>query len=247
MSLMNSTGDKASSFRMANFKDLQKAAKDFRYLLNRGYPRKTSLELVGNRYGLTFDERHLLHRGVFSDSDSQSRRRKIIPIEAIKNKDLAVDGHNVLITVEAGLSGRPLILADDGFVRDISGLSGSFKKTEVTEKAILLIVTFLKKWRPRHTLFLFDAPISKSGMLAQELRSLLQKEGLPGDALAMKVPEKTLIGFQGVIATSDTGIIDRSEKVLDLAGDIIRTKIGSMSLLKLKRGRLIKSRRIWEK
>ncbi len=48
------------------FKDLQEAAEDFRYLLNRGYPRKATLELVGNRYGLTFDERHLLHRGVFS-------------------------------------------------------------------------------------------------------------------------------------------------------------------------------------
>ena len=244
---MNSAEGKSHLVRTANFKDLQKAAEDFRYLLNREYPRKASLEIVGNRYGLTFDERHLLHRGVFSDADSEARRKKIISIKAIQSKDLAIDGHNVLITVEAGLSGRPLILADDGFVRDISGLSGSFKKTEVTEKAIRLIVTFLKKWRPRHTLFLFDAPISKSGILAQELRGLLKKEGLPGDALAVKVPEKTLIGFQGVIATSDTAIIDRSEKVIDLAGDIIRTKIGSMSLLRLKRGRLIKTRRIREK
>jgi hypothetical protein len=196
------------------------------------------LEIVGNRYGLTFDERHLLHRGVFSNTDSEARRKKIISVKALRNKDFAIDGHNVLITVEAGLSGRPLILADDGFIRDISGLSGSFKKTEVTDKAIRLTVKFLKKWKPRHALFLFDAPISKSGILAQELRALLKKEGVPGDALAMKVPEKTLIGFQGVIATSDTAIIDRSEKVIDLAGDIIRTKIGSMSLLKLKRGRI---------
>jgi len=63
----------------------------------------------------------------------------------------------------------------------------------------------------------------------------------------MKVPEKTLIGFPGVVATSDTAIIDRSKKVIDLAGDIIRTRIGLMSLLQLKRGRLIKKRRIREK
>jgi hypothetical protein len=240
MFLMNSAGGKSTSVRAAKFRDLQQAAEDFRYLLDRAYPRKASLELVGNRYGLTFDERHLLHRGVFLDADSEARQKKIISPKEIKNKDLAIDGHNVLITVEAGLSGRPLILADDGFVRDISGLSGSFKKTEMTEKAIKLIICFLKKWRPRHMLFLFDAPISKSGILAQELRTFLKKEGLPGDALAMKVPEKILIGFQGVIATSDTAIIDRSKRVIDLAGDIIRTKIGSKSLLKLKRGRLIK-------
>jgi len=247
MSLMNSAEGKSSLTRKAKFNDLQKAAVDFRYLLNREYPRKASLEIVGNRYGLTFDERHLLHRGVFSDADSEARRKKIISIKTIKSKDLAIDGHNVLITVEAGLSGRPLIFADDGFMRDISGLSGSFRKTAVTEKALQVIVTFLRKWKPHHVLFLFDAPISKSGILAQELRGLLKKEGLPGDALAVKVPEKTLIGFQGVIATSDTAIIDRSEKVIDLAGDIIRTKIGSMSLLKLKRGRLIKRSRIRDK
>jgi len=235
MSLMNSAGRKSPLIRAAKFKDLQKAAEDFRYLLNRGYPRKASLELVGNRNGLTFDERHLLHRGVFSDKDSESRRKKIISIKEVPNKNLAIDGHNVLITVEAGLSGRPLILADDGFIRDISGLSGSFKKTEVTDKAMRLIVGLLKKWRPRNVLFLFDAPISKSGILAQEMRALLKKENLPGDAMAVKVPEKILIGFPGVIATSDTAIIDRSKRVVDLAGDIIRMRIGLKSLLRWKR------------
>jgi len=39
--------------KASTFKDIQKAARDFRFLLNEGYPRKASLELVGNRYGLT--------------------------------------------------------------------------------------------------------------------------------------------------------------------------------------------------
>ncbi|MGD0916500.1 MAG: DUF434 domain-containing protein [Thermodesulfobacteriota bacterium] len=204
------------------FEDIQKSAEDFRYLLNRGYPRKAVLELVGNRYGLTFDERHLLHRGVFSSADSKARQKKLIPIKEIQNKNLAIDGHNTVITIEAGLSGRPLVLADDGFVRDISGLSGSFKKTETTGEAIQLIVNLLKKVKPRQTLFLFDAPISKSGELAQEVRNKLKRENLLGDAIAVKVPEKILIGFPGVIATSDTAIIDQSGEVVDLAGNILR-------------------------
>jgi hypothetical protein len=244
---MNSSKIRWAANKTSRFQDLQKAAEDFRHLLNRGYPRKGSLELVGNRYDLSFDERHLLHRGVYSDGDSEVRQKKIISPKGIKNKDLAVDGHNVLITIEAGLSGRPLILADDGFVRDISGLSGNYRKTGVTEKAIALIIQFLNEWGPRNTLFLFDAPISKSGILAKELRVLLKKKDLPGDAIAVKVPEKILIGFPGVVATSDTAVIDRCDKVTDLAGNIIRTEIGSMSLLRLKRGRLIKRRRISEK
>ena len=218
-----------------NFKNLQRAAEEFRYLLNRGYSRKASLELVGNHYQLTADHRHLLHRGVFADLEARSRRGKKISAKDLFQKDLAIDGHNVLITIEAGLSGRPLILGDDGFIRDISGLSGRFKMTETTDKAIRLIIHALKYMKPRQTLFLFDAPISRSGKLAQEVRKQLRKENLPGDALAVKVPEKVLIGFQGVIATSDTAIIDQSKKLLDLAGHILGKKTKLESLVQLER------------
>ena len=234
---MNSSRRKSTEIDTFDSEDLQEAAQDFRYLLNRGYPRKPSLELVGNRYQLTFDQRHLFHRGVFSDADSKSRHKRKIPIERIRNKDLAIDGYNVIITIEAGLSGRPLILGDDGFIRDISGLSGNFKKTEKTEEALQLILDIVKRVKPLKTLFLFDSPISMSGELAQEVRSLLKKESLLGDAKAVKVPEKILIGYPGVIATSDTAIIDQSKEVVDLAGDIIVQKIRSKSIIRWKRKR----------
>ena len=143
-------------------------------------------------------------------------------IQRIRNKDFAVDGYNVVITVEASLSGKPLVLGDDGFVRDISGLSGNFKRTERTEEALQSILNVLKRIKPCKTFFFFDSPISRSGNLAQTVRDLLKKEELSGDAQAVKVPEKILIGFPGVVATSDTAIIDQSEKVVDLAGYIIR-------------------------
>jgi hypothetical protein len=235
MSIMNSTGDKSTVDYMLKSKDLQKPGEDFRYLLNRGYPRKAALEWVGNRYQLTSDQRHLLHRGVFSDADSKSRRKRKIPIGKVRNRDLAIDGYNVIITIEAGLSDRPLILGDDGFIRDISGLSGNFKKTEKTEEAFQLILDIVKRVKPLKTLFFFDSPISMSGELAQEVRSLLKKESLLGDAKAVKVPEKILIGYPGVIATSDTAIIDQSKEVVDLAGDIIKKRSGLKSLLRWKR------------
>jgi hypothetical protein len=234
---MSSTWDVANSVGILNFKELQEAAEDFRYLLNRGYPRKAALELVGNRYQLTSDQRHLLHRGIFSDADSKSRRKSKIPIGKVRNRDLAIDGYNILITIETGLSDRPLILGDDGFIRDISGLSGNFKKTEKTEEAFQLILDIVKRVKPLKTLFLFDSPISMSGELAQEVRSLLKKESLLGDAKAVKVPEKILIGYPGVIATSDTAIIDQSKEVVDLAGDIIVQKIRSKSIIRWKRKR----------
>jgi hypothetical protein len=232
---MNSAGGKPTAVKNFKVGVLQEAAKDFRYLLNRGYTRKAALELVGNHYQLFSDERHLLHRGVFSNHDSRQRRQKTISLKEIRNKDLAIDGYNAVITIEAGLSKRPLILGDDGYVRDISGLSASFKKTETTERAIQLIFDALRKMKPCKTLFLFDSPISRSGTLAQEVRSLMEKEGLSGDARAIKVPEKILIGFPGVVATSDTAIIDQSKEVVDLAGHIIRKRIEPESLLRWKK------------
>lgn len=218
-------------------KNLQKASEDFRYLLNHAYPRKAALELVGNRYQLTSDQRHLLHRGVFSDLDAKVRRKKKILPNQIRGCDLVIDGHNVLITIEAGLSGRPLTIGDDGFIRDISGLSGSFQKTERTAEALQLLLDLLKRVKPRQTLFLFDSPISRSGELAQEVRGCLRKENLPGDAMAVRVPEKILIGFPGRVATSDTAIIDRSHKVVDLAGYVLSKQKKLKSLIRWRRKR----------
>ncbi len=213
-----------------NTNDLHEAAEDFRFFLNRGYPRKGVLELVGNRYGLCSDQRHLLHRGVFSHADAKSRRKKIVLFDRMRNQKLAVDGYNVIITIEAGLSGRPLIKGDDRFIRDISGLSGRFRKTAKTEEALSLIFKVLKKFTPLHSLFLFDAPISRSGLLADEVRNRMEKEGLPGDAEAVRVPEELLNGFPGLVATSDTAIIDSCAGVVDLAGHILG-KMKRISLL----------------
>jgi hypothetical protein len=214
--------------------DLQDAAIDFHYLLNRGFPRKTSLELVGNRYGLSFDQRHILHRGIFSDSDAKARKGKRVSLQNLRNRKVAIDGHNVLITVEAALAGRPLVSSNDGFIRDISGLSRNFRKTKLTDEAIHLVLDVLKRARPLYSLFLFDAPISKSGLLAYDVGEHLKKEGLRGGSVAIKVPEKVLFEFSGIVATSDTVIIDRSEAVFDLAGSIIKNRIRAGSLVTLR-------------
>jgi hypothetical protein len=214
---------------------LHEAAIDFRYLLNRAYPRKPSLELVGNHYQLTFDERHLLHRAVFSDGDARKRLKKKVSPQKISGQELAIDGYNVVITIEAALSGRPLVFGDDGFLRDISGLSGNFRRTRRTEESLRLIFAFLTERKPRRTMFLFDSPISNSGTLAQEVRRYLQEMDIPGDAKAVRVPEDILIGFPGIVATSDTAIIDQSSKIVDLAGFLIRQRVPSAPILQFKK------------
>ena len=132
---------------------LKEAAADLRYLLNRGYPRDAALRLTGNRYNLDHDGRHLLRRGVCADAVADERRSKQVTVEALHGARLAIDGHNCIITVESAVKGRTICLADDGFVRDIAGLSGGYRATKETAQALDLIMEFLQSAGPAEVRF----------------------------------------------------------------------------------------------
>jgi hypothetical protein len=205
--------------------ELWKAAEDLRFLLNQGYPRDASLQLVGNRYNLDHDHRHLLRRGVFTASLAGQRRNKKVSLEEIRGKGLVIDGYNCLITLESALKAKAILLADDGFIRDISGVSGGYKAGPETEQALDLIIDLLLDGGSAKVLFLLDAPISGSGELAARIRDLMKERGLWGDAQAVKVPERMMAGYKGIIASSDTAVIDQSEQVFDLAGHLITERL----------------------
>ena len=207
--------------------ELWEASEDLRLLLNRGYPKDASLQLVGNRYNLDSDARHLLRRGVFPHDLAEERSAKQVSVKRLKGAGLAVDGHNCLITLESALKNKPLLLADDDFIRDISGVSGGYRQSKETKEALALIMDLLVKTGPREVLFLLDAPISGSGELATRIRKIMEEHGIAGDASALKVPEHILAGYEGIIASSDTAVIDQAEQVFDLAGYLIREKVGT--------------------
>jgi hypothetical protein len=202
-------------------KSLWDAAEDFRYFLNRGYPKEGSLQLVGNRYGLTQDLRDLLRRGISPAHVAEERKKKKVSVKDIRGDGFAIDGYNVLITLESALKEKTILLADDGFIRDISGVSGGYRESDETTEALRLVIDFLHASRPVESLFLFDSPISGSGELAAQIRALLNERGIRGDALAVKVPERIMEEYEGIIASSDTALIDKAQKVFDLAGYLI--------------------------
>ncbi|RLI54237.1 MAG: DUF434 domain-containing protein, partial [Candidatus Thorarchaeota archaeon] len=99
---------------------IKKAAQDLKYLLDRGYNKKTSLNLVVNRYKLNENQRNFLQRYVFSERDIQMHRSRLLSIEKISGRYIVIDGYNVLVTVEAILNKRNLVRGMDGFLRDTS-------------------------------------------------------------------------------------------------------------------------------
>lgn len=160
---------------------LEDAASDIRYLLERGYPQTGAVGFVCNHYRLDENSRRILSRVVLSKTVSVKRRAKFLSCDKTTGNAVIIDGYNILIGMESILM-KKAFLCDDGVVRDIRGVFRNFKISETTEKAIELILQFLKEHNPGSVVFLFDSQISKSGLLVKKLREKIAEFGLNGDA-----------------------------------------------------------------
>ncbi len=204
------------------------ALQDYRYLKNRDFPEKAALKLVGDRWRLNALERNCLFRAVFAENHCRLRRAKLVSPEAVGGQALGVDWYNVLITVESYLKGYPVFLADDGLLRDSSGVHGSYRPGKVTETALGRILETIAGLAPARLELFLDAPISFSGAMAEDLRRRAGTD-CPVEVSVSPSADYPLKSFPGVVATSDSSIIDRAaiRRVLDLARFVLERGYGA--------------------
>ncbi|WP_168719440.1 DUF434 domain-containing protein [Thermosulfurimonas marina] len=200
----------------------RKAARDLAWLLDRGYPERASLKLVGDRYGLSSRQRALLLRAVVPEPRASFRRKKKVPARALRGRKVTVDGYNVLATLVHGLEGRTLVLARDGFVRDAEGAGRRLRLAPRLPEALELLREFFRRYPPAYLGLYLDAPVSGSGELAAHLRkTLLQALALPGEVLALPEAERRVLSGE-VVCTADGALLDEAPAVFDLAGHLLR-------------------------
>jgi len=201
---------------------LKEAAFDLRFLLNRGYRKKGALQFVANKYVLNKDERNYLARSIFSDLISKKRQEKIIDISKIKDEFLLVDGYNVLITVESLYNEDydSIILCDDMVIRDLNAVFGKYKFNHATEMALNKILDLISLCDPSYTYFFFDSPVSFSGKLAGLTKKIMAGYNLPGNVCLSKTVDTEIIMLSklknAVVATGDSVIIDKVDRVVDI-------------------------------
>ncbi|MCS7105341.1 MAG: DUF434 domain-containing protein [Thermofilaceae archaeon] len=225
--------------------ELLEACADFFFLLERGYNRKVALDLVTARWNLSKLERLALYRGVFDSATSKKRVAKILRSSPDR---LTVDGFNVLSTISSALIGDTLLLATDGFVRD---LAATIRKVEVSRgliSSLVLMLSFLSHLRVREVIIVFDAQVSRSGELVKIVNSLLPSYIQVGEAFTSKQADSSLLslGKRYTLATSDSVLIDKTLSVFDLGGELcwqIRGEkiINLKQLVELKVRKLAKS------
>lgn len=215
-------------------RNFQEAVTDLLNLLNRGYPKKPSVELVGNRYRLNADERMMLYRGVFDEATCRERIKKKIDLKAAQENKLAIDGYNVFITLESYLAGKTVFLSLDGYVRDVAGVYGNLTFGEENIRCADVFIKFTTTFlRPTlstvpplcQPLFIYlDYPVPRSGELASYLRKRFDEEGLKVEVDVVKSPDSFILEHHrgDVVATSDTALIDRVERCFDIPEAVIR-------------------------
>jgi hypothetical protein len=206
-------------------RNFTRAMVDLLFLLDRDYPKKPAIELVGNRHMLGRDDRMVLYRGVFDRDSSERRARKI---RASGNVGaLLVDGHNVLITLESYLSGKRVFRSLDGFVRDTAGLHGAYPFGDLAARSVELLASHVGAACPAPSVRVFlDYPVSHSGELALLVRETLLRYGVRGEVEAVRSPDVEILRAleaspSSAAATSDTVVIDRAATCVDLPAEII--------------------------
>jgi hypothetical protein len=241
--------DDARLFGPGALGQLQAAAAEFCWLLDRGYPHDSTLKLVGDRYDLVARQRSAVSRCCCSRLQAARRQSREVGGGQVRGAALWLDGYNVLTTIEAALAGGVILSGRDGAYRDMASMHGTYRKVAETLPALGVLGRILEEERPAECRWLLDAPVSNSGRLRGIIEEMAAIGGWPWTVELLRDPDAVLVqasadvaasaagrpqGPPGVIvATADSAILDRCGPWFNLARQTIRRHIRGARLVEL--------------
>jgi len=156
-----------------------------------------------------------------------------VPVAQMRNESVIVDGFNLMITLEAALSRGPLFIGVDRCIRDLSSVHGSYRSVEETERAIFMIGKGLQDLGASSVMWLLDRPVSNSGRLATRIAEIALQRGWPWQVEAVFNPDATMMSSTAVAITSDSSILNRVERWVDLKSYLLATEISNAWMIDL--------------
>jgi len=220
-------------FSAGKIPTIRSALADYCLLLSKGYTGKSALKLVGDRFSLTKRQRLAVMRSACSDEQLERRISRRVEIAQVKNQPIAIDGYNILITIEAAMSGGLVFAGRDGCYRDLASIHGTYRKVTETIPAVELIQSFLEQAKTGPVLWLFDSPVSNSGRLKMLIEELARDKKWPWRIELVTSPDAGLIKSEHIVASSDSVVLDRCKKWVNLAAEIIRQKLPNTRIIDL--------------
>ncbi len=212
---------------------LRAAVRDLCWLLDHGYASHSAAELVGNRHNLTSRQRMAVSRCACSAEDAQHRRELETEPAELRGRELWLDGYNVLTLLESALAGGVVLLGGDGCCRDIAGIHRRYRKVNETAPGLRLIGETTAGWGVTCVRWWLDQPVSNSGRLKTFIGETAAAAGWNMPVELAFNPDRVLWESEHVIATSDSVVLDRCRHWVNLAREIIRTRIPQARLVDL--------------
>jgi hypothetical protein len=203
------------------------ACHDYYYLLNRHFPERGVLKLVGDRYRLDGDQRTVLYRGI--SSSQRAAYRESLLVNDFKGHHLVVDGYNVLFSLLNYRLGRMVFISTDTIVRDAGSLHGRLRNEKTFLDCLDILINYLAEKQPEQVDIYLDSPVSHSGKHAVLIREKMAEMKLKGGCYVIQSADYALKhNYSGIIATSDTAIIEKSMMpVIDLPRGVLEVTYGA--------------------
>jgi hypothetical protein len=212
---------------------LRAAVGDLCWLLDRGYALRSAVELTGNRHNLTSRQRMAVSRCVCSREDVQRRQKLRVEPAQLRGQELWLDGYNVLTLLESALAGGIVLLGRDGCCRDIAGIHRRYRKVNETLPALQLVGETALAWGVSRCQWWLDKPVSNSGRLKTLILETAARTGWNMEAELTFSPDHVLSHTEQIIATSDSVVLDRCQRWVNLARLVIAERIPEARLLDL--------------
>ena len=204
---------------------LRVAVGELSWLLSRGYASKAALKLVGDRHGLNRRQQLAVRRCTCSDGDRQCRRARCVEMGNLKGRELRLDGFNVLTSLEAALGGGVILHARDGCFRDMASMHGTYRTVEETRPALNMIGCFVEQSGVSHCTWYLDRPVANSGRLRGVMQQEAEAAGWSWEVELVPSPDRILRESGDLVATADSGILDRGVRWINLARAVVEAEV----------------------
>jgi len=208
-------------FAPAQIDRLKTTQEELNYLLDRGYPIKSAGTFVGNHHQLTARQLLAVVRSTSPSQKLKVRDMKRLLKEDINKQTVNIDGFNLIIGLEVALSDGMLFIGQDGCIRDLAELRGTYRLIPQTETAIGIIRDILLELQVSKAVFMLDEPVSNSGRLKTKIYDIDWQ--IPVDVQIIRSPDAALKQLPCVIS-SDAIILDECESWFNLMGYILETR-----------------------
>jgi len=213
--------------------NLRSAVEELSWLLTRDYAIKGAVKLVGDRYSLTDRQRLAISRAACSDRSRHHRASIRISSKDLFGADLIIDAFNLIITIEAALSGGVLFLCRDGCIRDLSSVHGSYRSVNETFDAIELIGEVLGTLRINSANWILDRPVSNSGRLAKLIRDSAGESGWPWTVATSFNPDREMVSSARIVVTADGPLLDQVDRWTNFTRHLIENRLDRVWLVDL--------------